>query len=196
MTMSHFTFEMSPEYRNKSGAITPDGTIVFNRLSQGAKNSPAMFVLMLRYIFNHMLFKSLYVYMDDVVCFSSSFEDHLTHLRQLFMRLRLVNLTLKVSKCSFAKAEVTMLGFIVGRHGIKPQPDKLTAVSRLPIPRNQREVRACLGLFGFYRRFVQNFSLIAAPMSALLKKDAPFEWTKDCQVAFESLRDSLLAAQS
>jgi len=140
------------------------------------------------------MFRCCHIFMDDVVVFSPSFEQHLEDLRKVFMRLRNVNLTLKVSKCSFFQAEVPMLGFIVGRRGIFPIPEKLRAVTDMPSPKSVREVRQVLGFLEFYRRFIKDFSKIAAPMSNLLKDDFEFDWSKECESAFIELKSKLLSA--
>jgi hypothetical protein len=108
----------------------------------------------------------LFIYMDDLLCNSNNFEDHLAHLQRI-RRLRYADLVVNYKKCSFAAGEVELLGFLVGRHGIKVNPKKLVAVQKLPVPRTPRQVKSVLGLFSFYRRFISNFSTIAHPLSAL-----------------------------
>ena len=119
---------------------------------------------------------------------------HLTHLQQVFDRLHKANITWKPSKCRFAAKEVTYLGYVVSKEGIKTDPSKTKVIKTYPIPKNQKQLRQAMGLFNFYRRFVKGFSQIAAPLNALLGKDVPFKWTMECDSAFSSLKNKLIEA--
>ena len=128
------------------------------------------------------------VFQDDICIFSRSFAEHLGHLGQVFQCLRDANLKLKISKCHFAKPEVKYLGHIVSKEGVKPDPEKIRAIKDYPVPHNLKTLRQALGLFGYYRRFCENYSKIANPLFALLKKNSPFVWTEQCMTAFETLK--------
>ncbi len=110
------------------------------------------------------------------------------------MRLRAANIKLKASKCHFAYPQVTDLGHIVSRNGIQPDPDKISAAKDFPVPKKVKDVRSFLGLANYYRRFIHNFAKIAAPLTALLRKNVKFHWTDDCQHAFNTLKMSLVLA--
>ena len=112
----------------------------------------------------------------------------------VFMHLREANIKLKASKCHFAYPQVTYLGHIVSRNGIQPDPDKVSAVRDFPIPRNVKDVHSFLGLANYYRRFIKNFANIADPLTALLHKNVKFQWTAECQNAFDTLKQSLISA--
>ena len=146
------------------------------------------------------------IYLDDVVIFSSTFEEHLERLQAVFSRLQEHNLKLKASKCEFLKSKVTYLGHIVSQEGIQTDPEKIVAIKNWPVPHTVKEVRAFLGFTGYYRRFIRNYARIARPLNNLLvghstaKKDkakrpktkkVPFEWTDSQQKAFESLKEKL-----
>ncbi|VDH92570.1 Hypothetical predicted protein [Mytilus galloprovincialis] len=126
--------------------------------------------------------------------FSRSFEEHLSHLEQVFTRLRDANLTLKPSKCVFAAKEVKYLGHIISKEGIKVDPEKTKAISTFPVPTRQKQVRSFLGMCNYYRRFVDSYSKIATPLNGLLKKERErsFKWNRECQVAFDNLKTGLL----
>ena len=124
----------------------------------------------------------------------TSFEKHLQNLRSVMDRFRAEELKLKPKKCYFCKPEVLYLGHVVGKDGIKPNPDKVETVKNYPVPKNCNEVRSFAALMSYYRRFVKGFASIANPPNNLLKKGVKFVWNDECQGAFECLRDSLLKA--
>ena len=111
-------------------------------------------------------------YLDDIIVFSSMWEEHLARLRQVFKRLRHANLKLGAEKCTFAAKEVSYLGHRVTEEGLLPDPALLTAILEIPPPKTATEVRSFLGLAGYYRRCVKNFAAIAGPLHALTRKDA------------------------
>ena len=138
--------------------------------------------------------KFVLVYLDDVIIYSKTFKDHLLHLEEVLNRIRKANLRLKAEKCHFAAAELQFLGHVVGKEGVKPDPEKVDKMVNYPEPQNIRELRGVLGLFSYYRRFIKDFAKVADPMYKLLKKDAPYEWTNLQQKAFEDLRNKLTTA--
>ncbi len=130
-------------------------------------------------------------YLDDILIFSETEQEHMQHLQQVFDRLRQHKLKLKLSKCNFIQDQTKYLGFIVDKDGIKPDPDKVTAIKTMSAPTTVKEVRAFIGMCSWYRRFIPNFSGIAGPLIELTKKYARFNWTEPCQSAFDFLKDSL-----
>ena len=130
-------------------------------------------------------------YVDDVIVWSSSLEEHLKHIDMLFKRLRKHSLKLKLKKSQFMKAESQHLGFIVTPSGVKPDPEKVEAIKTLGPPTNVKECRSFVALCSYYRRFVPNFAKISEPIVALTKKYARFKWTEEAQKAFEYMKESL-----
>ena len=118
----------------------------------------------------------LAVYVDDVLIFSDTLEEHVQHLRDVFTRLRKERLFVNGKKCSFAQPEVEYCGFILGTDGVRPQPEKLAVVRAWPTPTSVDEVRSFLGLCGFYQRFVKDYATIAAPMTNLTRKRQEWSW--------------------
>ncbi|MCG8077518.1 MAG: hypothetical protein JAY75_14935, partial [Candidatus Thiodiazotropha taylori] len=110
-----------------------------------------------------MNLKECLVYLDDVIIFSTTFEEHVERLHAVFSKLQEHNLKLKASKCEFMKSEVTYLGHIVSEEGIKTDPEKTSAIEKWPVPKTVKEVRAFLGFTGYYRRFLSNYSKLARP---------------------------------
>ena len=133
------------------------------------------------------------VYIDDVIVFSSTVEEHLDHLLQVFERLRKIGLKLHPRKCSFTRPEVLYLGHIISSAGISPNPEKVKAVQDFRVPTNVRAVREFLGIAGYYRRFIPNFAKIAGSLHALTRQQVPFVWTLQCQQAFERLKELLVS---
>ena len=112
-------------------------------------------------------------YLDDVIIFSRSWNEHLVHLREVFWRLQEAGLTLKVSKCQFGKKEVHYLGHVIGAGAVNPDPAKIKCIQEHPRPRTKRDVKAFLGLAGYYHHFAPGYATMAAPISDLTRKGEP-----------------------
>ncbi|KAL6416665.1 hypothetical protein ACFW04_013257 [Cataglyphis niger] len=133
----------------------------------------------------------LFVYLDDIVLYASSLREHEIKFDKLAERLRQTNLKLQPDKCEFLRKEVGYLGHIISDEGVKPDPAKIRAVKEFPTPRNAKNIKQFLGLAGYYRRFIPNFSKTARPLTNLLKKEEPFDWTDEQESAFVQLREAL-----
>jgi hypothetical protein len=133
-------------------------------------------------------------YLDDLLVASATPAEHLDHLRTVLALLRKHRLYAKMSKCAFAQTEVEFLGHVASAEGVKVDPNKVQAIVSWPTPRNVSELRSFLGLATYYRRFVKNFSLLAAPLTDMTKKDLLWSWTPASDHAFNSLKDALAAA--
>jgi hypothetical protein len=133
-----------------------------------------------------------FIFLDDIIIYANSLEDHDKKLRDVFRRLRQNNLKLQPQKCEFLRKEVTFLGHKVSeRGGVEPSNRKVEAVENFPQPNTVKQLKSFLGLAGYYSRFVPQFSKIAAPLQNLLKKDAKFLWGEDQEVAFCTLKQKL-----
>ena len=142
-------------------------------------------------VFRGMVYKSVVVYMDDIICFSRDVDTHLRDLEQVFSRLRSANLRAKPSKCVFATNQVKYLGHILSSEGILPNPDKTKVIDTFPVPNTQKQLRSFLGVANYYRRFIPRYSTMTSPLTKLLWKSVKFEWTEECSKAFRSARQSL-----
>ena len=131
------------------------------------------------------------VYLDDVVVFGENLKVHNERLRDVFSRMRKYNIKLQPDKCEFLGKEVSYLGLVIGQTGVRPDEKRITAVKEYPEPRTTKELKGFLGLAGYYRRFIPNFSKIAKPLTELLKKNAPYVWNDKTNEAFISLKASL-----
>jgi hypothetical protein len=153
----------------------------------GLKAAPATFQRLINNVLSGLIGFRCLVYLDDIILFGETIEEHNEKLRDVFDRLRQYKLKLQPDKCEFFKNELIYLGHIVIEHGVIPDPKKTEAVVRFPAPNTPTEVKSFLGLAGYYRRFIPNFSSIAKPLTELLKKDVVFRWTSKQQEAFEAL---------
>jgi hypothetical protein len=134
------------------------------------------------------------VFIDDILGYSRNKEGHERHLRITLQTLREHQLYAKFSKCEFWKDSVTFLGHVITKEGIKVDPTKAQAVKEWSTPNSLSEVRSFLGLAGYYRRFVPDFTKIAQPLIKLMKKETPFRWDDNCVAAFQELKDKLTTA--
>ena len=192
LTQAYWQVKVKNEDVQKTAFITSSGLYEFKRMPFGLSSAPATLQRYLQKVFEKHLFKSLVIYLDDILVFSKSFEEHLNHLEQVFEILSEYNLRLKKSKCNFATNQIKYLGFVISGDGISTDPEKIQAVEGFPRPTNVKGIRSFIGLCSFYRRFVKNFSNIAKPMTELLKKDKRFEWNERCEKAFNELKDALM----
>lgn len=145
-------------------------------------------------IFRGFQWKTLLIYLDDLIIFSSDVDEHIKRLDNVFQLLKEAGLKLKPSKCDLMKKDVLFLGHIVGADGIKPNPNLIESISQWAEPHNVKQVQQYLGVTNYYRRFIADFSSIAAPLSKLTKKTQEFLWTEECQQAFDQLKDALCHA--
>ena len=190
----YWQIAMDEESKQKTAFITHNGLYEFNVLPFGLCNSPATFQRLMTHILRGLEWSICLVYIDDLIIFSRTFDEHITHLEQVFKRLREANVRLKPSKCHFVKPQVEYLGHVVSKDGLSPNPDKIKAVRDFPIPTNTTGVKAFLGLCNYYRRFIKGFAQIAAPLNRLTSKNVPFQWTNDCQQALDHLKQALISA--
>ena len=134
------------------------------------------------------------MYIDDVLVFSRTLEEHIVHLRKVIERLEEAGHKLEPSKCQFIRKEVQYLGHVITPLGLMTNLRLVSAVSTFPVPRNVRETRQFLGLSSYYQRFIPLFAKIARPLHQLTKKNAHFEWTSACQEVFQVLKEKLCEA--
>lgn len=172
---------------------TYQGLYQFKVLPFGLTNAPATFQRLMEVLLRGLQWNICLCYIDDIILFSKTFDDHLAHLREIFDRFRDANIKLKPQKCTFAKDSVKFLGHIVSTDGIRPDPDKIEIVKSYPVPTSSKKIKQLLGLVSYYRCFIQDFSSIASPLYKLLKKNVKFQWSDECQMAFKFLIDCLIS---
>jgi hypothetical protein len=170
------------------------GHFQFRVMPFGLTSAPSTFQRLVNDVFRQHLDDFVVTYLDDILVFSKSAKEHAAHLRIVFALLRKHKLYAKASKCQLGCESLPFLGHIVGRNGIAMDPAKVKAVQDWPTPSNVHHVRAFLGLSGFYRRFVKNYSLVASPLTDLLQLGKPFSWGSHEQSAFVALKSALVSA--
>jgi transposase InsO family protein len=160
----------------------------------GVTGGPATFQQTMNYILAPLLRKGVVVFIDDILIYSSTWDQHLHLLHSVFQLLSKHHIKIKLSKCSFAQSELKYLGHIISARGVATDPKKVADVQNWPIPTTVKEVRSFLGLAGYYRKFVQHFGTIARPLTELLKKGHIFQWTSAHDIAFNQLKQALVTA--
>ncbi|KAL4295736.1 hypothetical protein GQ457_12G011360 [Hibiscus cannabinus] len=160
----------------------------------GLTNAPVAFMDLMNRVFKPYLDKFVVVFIDDILIYSRNKDDHAEHLRIVLQTLRECQLYAKFSKCEFWLSEVAFLGHIISAKGIMVDPKKVQTILDWRPPRNVSEVRSFLSLAGYYQRFVKGFSVIALPLTKLLRKDQAFEWSEDRQRSFDKLKQALTHA--
>jgi hypothetical protein len=163
-------------------------------MSFGLTNAPAYFMNLMNKVFMKFLDKFVVVFIDDILVYSKTEEEHAEHLRLVLGTLREHQLYAKFSKFEFWLKEVGFLGHVISAGGVSVDPSKITSILERKGPTNPTEVRAFLGLGGYYRKFVEGFSSIARPLTQLLRKDKKFEWTEKCEQSFQELKKRLVSA--
>ena len=174
----------------KTGFCLPFGKYEYLKVPFGLAQAPAYFQNLMNKVLQGLDFAISYL--DDIIIFSETPEEHLKHIRIVLKRLQAANLKMKKSKCSFFKKELHYLGHLLTTEGIKPQPEKVKAISELKPPTTSKGVREFLGMVGYYRKFISRFADAARPLTRLTRREIKFEWTKDCQEGFEYLRTCLM----
>ena len=175
---------LDPSDVPKTAFITPWGLFEFKVLVFGLCNAPAAFVAEVTAIFKDILGSYVILYLDDILIFSKTSEDHVKHVAEVCRRLQISEFYIKISKCSFMVQELKFLGHIVGIHGVKVDPAKVQSVKAWLSPTNPKGVKSFVGLTNYFRRFLLGFSTLTAPLTNLTKADTPWEWTHACELAF------------
>ncbi|XP_056457197.1 uncharacterized protein LOC130391037 [Gadus chalcogrammus] len=215
----YYQIEMAPEDKEKTAFICPLGFYQFERMPQGITGAPATFQRLMEKAVGDMHLLEALVYLDDIIIFGKTLEEHEQRLFKVLDRLEEVGLKVSIDKCQFCQPEVRYVGHIVSANGIATDPDKVEVVKHWKEPTHLKPLKSFLGFCSYYRRFIANYSAIVRPLSELTKgyaptwKDPNFKksvdpskvyfkpselfgerWTQACQAAFERIRDCLINA--
>ncbi len=173
---------------------TPRGHFEYLVMPFGLSNSPAVFQALVNDVLRDMVDQFIYVYLDDILIFSSSLQEHVQHVRRVLQRLLENGLFVKAEKCDFHAQSVPFLGYIVSAEGIRMDPEKVKAVVEWPSPDSRKALQRFLGFANFYRRFIRNFSQLASPLTALTSPRTTFRWSDAAEAAFAKLKSRFVSA--
>ena len=190
----YWQVRIADEDVHKTAFRTRYGHYEFLVMPFGLTNAPATFMHLMQQTFRKFLDDFVIVFIDDILVYGKTKEEHYNHLRIVLQVLRDKQLYAKLSKCEFFQGEIGFLGHVINQYGIKMESSKVNAVTSWPPPKNIHELRSFLGLAGYYRRFVKDFSLIASPLTSLLHKDTKYEWTAQRDNAFNELKKAVSTA--
>ena len=192
----YWQIKVNADSQEKTAFITHKGLFEFRVMPFGVTNAPAVFQRLMQRVLAGLQSESatefVSVYLDDVIVFSESLVDHIKHLKAVFDRMRKAGLMLNPKKCKILCDEVEYLGHVVTPCGLKPNNRNLDAIKNFPPPATLKQLQQFLGLTSYYRRFVPSYAKIAHPLHALTRKGALFQWSAECEIAFDTLRAKLL----
>lgn len=185
------------EDQPKTAFIHRTGLYQYRRMPFGLRNAPATFQRFMNMMFatsDENMWIYVMVYLDDVIIFSVTIDEHMVHVAKVLCIISRHGLKLKLSKCEFAKIQVRYLGHILNANGVQVDPDKVAAVKAMPAPTKVVELQSFLGMVGYYRKFIAGFAKIAQPLVHLLNKGTHWEWTEQCQKAIDTFKHMLTSA--
>ena len=194
LASGYWQVAMDEESREKTAFVTHSGLYEFVVMPFGLCNAPATFQRLMETVLADLIRDKCIVYIDDILVMGETLEDHLHNLKRVLQRLTEAGLKLKPAKCHFLQKKVEYMGHIVSAEGIAPDPRKVDAVRHFPQPDDHKRLRSFLGLASYYRRFIQDFSVVANPLFDLTPKNAPFVWTQLCEEAFGRLKELMTGA--
>ena len=186
--------ELDDESKEKAAFTTVYGQFQYRRLPFGLASSPGTFQKVLNTVLAGLTWVHAMVYLDDILIFTKTFEEHMKVLDDVLQRLINANLRVKLKKCEWARSELKYLGHIINAKGRAPDPAKVTAISQLQPPRCVRDLEMFLGKVGYYHKFIPDFANVARPLNQLKRKNAMWDWGEPQQKAFEQLKISLCSA--
>lgn len=193
LSQGYYQVELEPSSRKCTAFATPKGQFQMTRLPMGLKTSPSSFSRVMTIAMSGLNYESCFVYLDDLIVFGNSLQNHNQNLVKVLKRLREVNLKLNPSKCKFLKKEILYLGHVISSDGISPDPEKIRVMENYPVPKNADETKRFVAFANYYRKFVKNFADIVSPLNKLTRKSIPFHWDEHCQASFETLKQALIS---
>lgn len=192
LSQGYYQCLLRPEDRPVTAFATPSGQYQMTRLPMGLKISPSSFSRLMTIAMSGLDMTKCLVYLDDIIVFGKSIEEHNKNLIDVFEKLRKVNLKLNPKKCNFFKTELLYLGHLISAEGIKPDPAKIDAVKRWPTPTNADEVKRFVAFANYYRKHIKNFAQLCTPLNCLTRKGVQFIWSDECDQAFDTLKKKFM----
>ena len=179
---------------SKTAFSVEHGHYEFLRMPFGLRNAPSTFQRVMDNILREHIGKICLVYMDDIIVFSTSLQEHLENLAKIFICLKRFNMKVQLDKSEFLHKEVAFLGHLVTSEGVKPNPDKIEIIKNWPLPKNEKELRGFLGVLGYYRKFIRDFARIAKPLTNSLRKGETLDYSREFINAFEKCKNILTSS--
>lgn len=192
LSQGYYQVELHKNCRKYTSFTTPQGQFQMTRIPQGLKTSPGSFSRVMTIAMSGLNLESCFIYLDDLIVFGNSLQNHNQNLVKILDRLRHVNLKLNPMKCEFLKKEILYLGHVISADGISPDQNKIIVVQNYPVPKNADECKRFVAFANFYRKFIPNFAKIAYPLNKLSRKSVEFKWDDNCQTSFEELKEALV----
>lgn len=194
MMSGYWQIEVDESDKQKTAFTSHKGLFEFNVMPFGLCNAAGTFERLMQTVCAGLRWDICLIYLDDIIVFSSTFEQHLERLESVFNRLQNAGLRLRSKKCSLFKHRVSYLGHVITENGVETDPQKVKCIRLWPTPTNVSDLRSFLGLCSYYRRFVKGFAAIANPLHGLTQKDKKFDWNADCETAFQDLKRLLVTS--
>ena len=196
LSQGYYQVELEQNSRKYTAFSTPDGRHwQLKRMPMGLSHSPSVFSRIMTMAMSGLSGTICLVYLDDLIVYSRTSRQHLMDLKKVFHRLRQTNLKIHPNKSHFFQRTVFFLGYKISADGIQVDPEKIKAIVDWPTPRSKKEAQSFYGLASFYREFIKNFARTAEPISALTKKGKTFEWSQECEIAFNTLKEQLTSTK-
>lgn len=186
--------KVHPNSIHKTAFSTNEGHFEYLRMPFGLKNAPATFQRLMNNILRDEINKNCAVYMDDIIIFSPTLDEHIKHLESVFKKLDQANLRIQIDKSEFLRKETEFLGHVITPDGIRPNQKKIEAIQNFKLPSTQKEIKSFLGLVGYYRKFIDSFAAITKPLTNCLKKGKTITHTESFKKAFQTCKDLITNA--
>jgi len=190
----YWQIAMEPSSIPYTAFVCDEGKFEFVRMPFGLKTAPSIFQRFVNRVLGKARGTFAEAYLDDILIYSSSWEEHLEHIAYVLNALQQAGLTVNISKCSFCKSKMEYLGYIISSRGVEVNQEKLRPMKEFPTPKTQRDVKQFLGLCGWYRQYIENFSTLVEPLNRILKKSMKFSWGVEQQNAFCRIKDCICNA--
>ena len=193
LACGYWQVEMDPADKEKTSFTTPFGLHQFRVMPFGLSNAPGTFQRLMSLVLSGLCWSTCLVYLDDIIIFSQTVDEHLQRLRDVLQRLKDAGLKIKPSKCQLLRKSVLYLGHIVSEKGVEVDPKKTSCVRSWQVPNDRECLRKFLGFASYYRKFIPSFAQIASPLHSLTEKAKPWQWSQQCNEAFDQLKEKLLS---
>ena len=192
LASGYWQIKLDEDAKMKSAFVSRYGLYQFTVMPFGLTNAPATFQRMMDVVLSGLTWLQCMVYLDDIIVFAPTWEEHQMRLRNVLTRLRKYKLAAKMTKCRFGRQSIVFLGHVISAEGVSTDPEKVKAIQRLPYPKQDvTAVRSFLGMVGYYRRFIPHYAALVEPLNELLRKGSKKEWTDECVQVVDEVKQLL-----